>query len=110
MRLLQQVVPDDISNKVLLHLLSIAKTQSARCLENNKVRFETGGWQYNIRPQQTNTQHMVMCEIRIVQFDLNHNVNNINRRKIKTGAIINIKRYMKILDQRFKERFKFLYC
>ena len=113
MQLLQQIVPDDISNKILLILLGIAKTQCARCLNvpwHNKMRFDMGGWQYEIKPQQTNTQLMAMCEVRIAQFDANHEVSNINRKKIKTGAILNIKRYMKLLDKHFKQRFRFLFC
>jgi hypothetical protein len=113
MQLLSRVVPDDISNKILLILLGMVKTHSARCMKvpcRNKMRFEMGGWQYEIRPQQTNVQQMVMCEIRIEQFNANHEYNQINSRRIKNGAITNIKQYLKILDNHFKRRFKFLFC
>ena len=113
LQLLATVVPYDISNKILLILLGIAKTHTARCLNihwYNKMRFEMGGWQYEIRPQQTNSQQMVMCEIRIEQFNANHDYNQINSRRIKNGAIKNIKQYLKMLEQHFKQRFKFLLC
>ena len=112
MQLLGRLVPEDISNKILLILLGIAKTRCARCLNvpwHNKMRFDMGGWQYEIRPQQTNTQLRVMCEVRLAQFDENHHY-SINKKSIKTGAIMNIKRYMKILDNHFKRRFKCLFC
>jgi hypothetical protein len=73
--------------------------------KDKKMRFERGGWEYDIRPQQTNTQLMVMCEIRIEQFNTNPHKNNVNKRRIKSGAMVNIKRYMKRYIKRYMKRY-----
>jgi hypothetical protein len=105
MQLLEKVIPDDISNKILMILLGMTKTQAALCMDNNnKMTFDRGGKQYEIRPQHTRIQMMVMSEIRIAQFDTNPS------QKKSAYAIRNIKQYMKTLDHHFKQRLRFLFC
>jgi hypothetical protein len=107
MQLLQRHIPEDISNKILLVLLGIAKTRTANCIKSSfqhRKCIDSGGRQYEIRPQQTMTQNLVMFEIRIAQFDSS----NKNYRSI--GAIMHIKKYMKELRAHFIRRFRFLYC
>jgi len=99
---LERIIPDDISNKIFLLLLGMVKTPCANCINvRNKMAFDRGGLQYEIRPQQTRTQQLIMCEIRIAQFD-----GNVGKKRT-TGAIRNIKQYMKTLDQHFKQRVRF---
>ena len=110
LQLLQTVVPDDITNKILLHLLSLAKTPCANCFKMAHIETATYrvsracGFQYELKPQQTKAQEMAMCQIRITQY----NISNGNRKAL--GAITNIKKYMRILDEDFKQRYTFLYC
>ena len=112
MKLLENVIPDDISKKILLLLLGISKTPCASCINNNYIRTDKEkrnifgircGLQYEIMSQQTKMQEMVMCDIRIAQFD------EICGKKKTPGAIKNIKRYMKTLETYFIQRFRFLY-
>ena len=105
MQLLQTHVPEDISNKILLDLLGIAKTRTANCIKSSfqhRKCIDSGGRQYEIRPQQTMTQNLVMFEIRIAQFDSSKNDRSI-------GAIMHIQKYMKELKIHFMRRFRFLY-
>ena len=105
MQLLQTHVPEDISNKILLDLLGIAKTGIANCIKSSfqhRRCIDWGGRQYEIRPQQTITQNLIMFEIRIAQFDSNPNYRCI-------GAIMNIHKYMKELRAHFIRRFRLLY-
>lgn len=104
MKLLQEVIPDDISNKILLNLLGLSKTMTARCIKQCKIVSKSCGMQYEVIPQQTRMQEMAMYEIRISQFD-----RDVNKKK-QPSAIKNIKRYMKLLDERFNQRFRLLYC
>ncbi len=104
MQLLKNVIPDDISNKIQLLLLGIARTPCANCLQsayNEYLLYKCNascGFHYEIKPQQTKMQEMVMCEIRIAQFDRDCG------RKKALGAIKNIKKYMKMLEIQFKQR------
>ena len=105
MQLLSGVVPDDISNKILLLLLGIARTPSANCFKiaygeyaSYYVHNISRGNHYEIKPQQTKTQELVMCEIRIAQFDRDCN------KKKAMGAIKTIKMYMKLLEVQFRQR------
>lgn len=104
MQLLERVIPDDISNKILMLLLGMVKIQTARCIDINKMTIDRGGKQYEIRQQHTKVQMRVMCEIRIAQFDTNPS------QKKSAYAIRNIKQYMKTLDHHFKQRLRFLFC
>ena len=104
MQLLQEVIPLDISNKILFHLLGIAKTNTARCIHFSYPKIQRGGLQYEINPQQNKVQEMIMYDIRISQFDENR-----CKRK-RPGAIKNIKKYMKCLESQFKQRYRLLYC
>ena len=111
MRLLSDVVPDDISNKILLLLLGIAKTPSANCFKiaygeyaSYYVHNISRGNHYEIKPQQNNVQEMVMYQIRIAQFDRD------DGRKKALDAITNIKKYMKLLEIQFRQRHIRLFC
>jgi hypothetical protein len=105
MRLLNDVVPHDISNKILLLLLGIARTPTANCFQSAYKEYASYyihniscRYHYEIKPQQNKVQEMVMCQIRIAQFDRDCG------RKKAVGAITNIKKYMKMLEIQFKQR------
>jgi len=107
MRLLNDVVPADISNKILLLLLGIARTPSANCFQSAYKEYASYyihniscRYQYEIKSQQNKTQEMVICDIRIAQFDRDCG----ERRRTTLGAIKNIKKYMKMLEIQFKQR------
>ena len=102
-KMLQCVIPDDIINKIVIILLGISRTNTANGI--TKYRYaRTCGMQYEITPQQSRAQDVAMMNIRISQFDA-----SVNKRQT-VGARTNIKRYMKKLDDDFKQRFRFLYC
>ena len=112
MRLFKEVVPDDISNKILLLLLGIAGTPCANCFQSAReeyllyyIHHISCKYQYEIKSQ-NKTQEMVMCDIRIAQFDRDCG----ERRRTTLGAIKNIKKYMKLLEIQFKQRHKHLFC
>ena len=103
-QLLKGVIPDDISNKILLLLLGVTRTPCANCFQsayNEYLLYKCNascGNHYEIKPQQTKTQELVMCEIRIAQFDRDCN------KKKAMGAIKTIKMYMKLLEVQFRQR------
>lgn len=110
-QLLKDVVPDDISNKILLLLLGIARPPSANCFRSAYTEYVayihnmSCGNQYEIKYQTSynQVQEMVMCHIRIAQFDGDCG------KKRSVGSIKNIKKYMKLLEVQFKQRHKYLF-
>jgi hypothetical protein len=111
-RLLKDVIPDDISNKILLLLLGIARTPSASCFQSaykeyvSYVHNVSCGKQYEIKYQTSynQVQKMVMYNIRIAQFDGDCG------KKRSVGAIKNIKNHMKLLEVQFKQRHRRIFC
>ena len=106
-------IPDDIKYKILMILLGIAKTPSANRIWNaqiwhaDKTSFTMKfrhlcGSQYEINEEPNSLREIILCEIRIMQFDNHH------ARK-KPGAIKNIQKCKKILANRFKERYRAIY-
>jgi hypothetical protein len=113
MRLLKDVVPDDISNKILNLLLGIARTPCANCFQSAREEYLlyyihniSCKYHYEINSTQNKTQEIVMCDIRIAQFDRDCD----ERRRATLGAIKNIKKYMKILEIQFNQRHKRIFC
>lgn len=108
MEQLDKLVPEDIKHKILLLLLGIDNSWTQKICNSFKSKIRKNwllyGHQYEIcRPQETQVQYLIMCEIKIAQFDSTE-----SRRK--TGWVIrNILKYMKLLDERFKIRHKNLF-
>lgn len=105
---LGKLVPDDIKDKILILLLGVDKIyvkMISREIKNRKIRYGTAltcGHQYEIRPQENKVQYAIMWEIRIAQFDADYEA---GRRKAN-GGMLNIRKYMNLLDDRFKKRYK----
>jgi len=105
---LDNFVPDDIKHKILLLLLGMDNNWTQKiCLEfqkkirNNPMLY---GQQYEIRrPQENQVQYLIMCEIKIAQFDASA------PKKKSSGAVKNIQKYMNLLDARFKIRHQNLF-
>ena len=108
MELIGNHVPDDIKHKILLLLLGVDNNWTQKICKDfqNKIRHNPMlyGQQYEIRrPQENQVQYLIMCEIKISQFDAG------DSRKKTSGAIRNIKKYMNLLDARFKIRHQNLF-
>jgi hypothetical protein len=99
-------VPDDIKNKILLLLLGI-KEKYVQIMTPEFInvyhRMFCRGHQFEINVQEGTVQYAIMCEIQIATFDA------AVRKKKTVGAIKTIKRYMNLLDARFKQRYKLLF-
>ena len=108
MELLGKFVPDDIKNKILLLLLGIGRksTQfiSVGFISQRQMMLSCGH-HYEINLPEDTVQYAIMCEIRIAKFDAERN----NGRKKALGAANTIKKYMNVLDARFKQRYKLLF-
>ena len=100
-------VPEDIKHKILLLLLGMDNNWTQKICQEFQKKIRNNpmlyGKQYEIRPQENQLQRLIMCEIRIAQFDA-----AVNRKK-SSGAIKNIKKYMNLLDARFKIRHQNLF-
>ena len=110
MELIANHVPDDIKHKIRVFLLDNKYIQMIkRQIKYVKSKHGTAltlrcGHEYEIRPQQNQVQHLIMCEIRIAQFDED---DEAGRRKANgPGGIRNIRKYMILLDDSFKKRYK----
>ena len=100
-------VPDDIKNKILLLLLGIGR-KNAQFLSieyMSRANRMSCGHHYEINAQEGTVQYAIMCEIRIAKFDGERD----NGKKKALGAIKTIKKYMNVLDARFKQRYKLLF-
>ena len=109
MELISNHVPNDIKYKIRRFLdnrymrmikwqIKYVKSKDGTAL---KLRC---GHEYEIRPQQNQVQYSIMCEIRIAQFDEDYKA---GRRKANNrDGMRNIKKYMILLDDRFKKRYK----
>jgi len=106
MEQLGKLLPDDIKNKIILILLGIGRKSTQ--IISVEFSFHRGmmlscGHQFeNYLPAGT-VQYAIMCEIQIANFDA------AVRKKKTVGAIKTIKRYMDVLDARFKQRYKLLF-
>jgi len=98
--LLGNLLPDDIKNKIILLLLGIGKKIDTKYSSN----MFCGGNQYELNTQINSVQCEIMCEIQIAKFDA-----AVNKKKTE-GAVKTIKKYMKVLDDKFKLRYKILFC
>lgn len=107
-------VPDDIKYKILMVLLGIAKTPTAKriihsqllftCKTSLIMKYRYVGYQYEINELPNSLQEAILCEIRIMQFD------RVGiTKKTQMGAIKNIQRYKQILANRFKKRYNAIY-
>jgi hypothetical protein len=106
MEQLGKFVPDDIKNKILLLLLGIGqKNHSGKGFMLRAHKVLSCGYQYEIDMQEDTVQYAIMCEMRIAKFDGERN----NGRKKALGAANTIKKYMNVLDARFKQRYKLLF-
>ena len=106
MEQLGKFVPDDIKNKILLLLLGIGqKNHSGEEYMLRAHKVLSCGYQYEINMQEDTVQYAIMCEIRIAKFNGERN----NGRKKALGAANTIKKYMNVLDARFKQRYKLLF-
>jgi hypothetical protein len=108
MELLGNKLPDDIKNKILLLLLGIAQTSAQNSSNEYMSRAQKMlrcGHQYEINLQEDTVQYAIMCEMRIAKFDSERN----NGKKKALGAANTIKKYMNVLDARFKQRYKLLF-
>lgn len=96
-------IPEDIKYKILMLLLGIAKTPSANRILHSQFRnkFRHVGFQYEINEIPNSLQEAILCEIRIMQFDISAMI-----RRQKPEAIKNIIKYKQILANRFKERYR----
>ena len=106
MEQLGKLLPDDIKNKIILILLGIGRKSTQ--IISVEFSFHRGmmlscGHQYEINLQEGSVQYAIMCEIKIAQFD------QANSKKKALGVIKTIKRYMDVLDARFKQRHKLLF-
>ena len=107
-------IPEDIKYKILMILLGISKTPTANRISHAQIwhshktsltiKFRHVGFQYEINEIHNSLQEAILCEIRIMQFDMS----GIIRRQ-KPGAIKNIKKYKQILAERFKKRYNAIY-
>lgn len=110
---LDKFVPDDIKHKILLLLLGMDKQYVLMIRSQIKhIKFKYGtaltcGNQYEIRPQENQVQYLIMCEIRITQFDADYEA--CRRKANGPGGMRNIRKYMSLLDARFKKRYKRLF-
>jgi hypothetical protein len=109
MELIANHVPDDnIKHKILVYLLDNKYIQMIKWqIKYVKSKHGTAltlrcGHEYEIRPQQNKVQYLIMCEIRIAQFDADYEA---GRRKAN-GDLRNIRKYMNLLDRSFKKRYK----
>jgi hypothetical protein len=92
-------LPEDIKYKILMLLLGIAKTPTANRILHSQLRnknsltmqFRHVGFQYEINEIHNSLKEVILCEIRIMQFDMS----GIIRRQ-NPGAIKNIKKYKQI--------------
>jgi hypothetical protein len=112
MELISDRVPDDIKQKILLLLLGIDNNWTHKiCQEFRKKKRNNlmiYGNQYEIhRPQENRVQYMIICEIRIAQFDADFNA--YRRKSYASGGMRNIRKYMSLLDASFKQRYKNLF-
>ena len=112
MEQLGNFVPDDIKQKILLLLLGIDNNWTHKiCQEFRKKKRNNlmiYGNQYEIhRPQENRVQYMIICEIRIAQFDADFNA--YRRKSYASGGMLNIRKYMRLLDASFKQRYKNLF-
>jgi len=97
--LLGNLLPDDIKNKIILLLLGIGN----QIYTKYSSSMFCGGNQYEINNHISTVQYEIMCEIQIAKFDA-----AINQKKT-VGAVKTIKKYMKVLDDKFKLRYKILF-
>ena len=108
MKQLDNFVPDDIKHKILLLLLGVDNNWTQQICQEFQKKIRNNpmlhGQQYEIRgPQENQVQYLIMCEIKIAQFDA------VTHKKKSSGAIKNIKKYMNLLDARFKIRHQNLF-
>jgi len=103
---LGKLLPDDIKHKIILLLLGIkdkcAQIIGQKSITQHFLRLNSGH-QYEIYLQEGSVQYAIMCEIKIAQFD------QANRKKKALGVIKTIKKYLNLLDDRFKQRYKLLF-
>jgi hypothetical protein len=106
MEQLGKLLPDDIKNKIILLLLGI-KEKYAQIMTPDFIRtyhrMFCCGQQFEIYLPTGTLQYAIMCEIQIANFDATCS------KKKTVGAIKNIKKYMNLLDDRFKQRYKLLF-
>lgn len=107
MRLLEIKLPDDINNKILLLLLGIGQksAQISKEFISQAQKTLSCGYQYEINIQEGSVQYAVMCEMRIAKFYAERD----NGKRKALGAVKTIKKYMNVLDARFKQRYKILF-
>lgn len=108
MELLGNKLPDDIKNKILLLLLGIGQKRAqfiSKEFMSQAHKMLSCGYQYEINLQEGSVQYAIMCEMRIAKFDSERN----NGKKKALGAVKTIKKYMNVLDARFKQRYKLLF-
>ena len=97
-------LPDDIKYKILILLLGIARTPCANRIRHAyKTKFtmrfrHVCSMHYEINEFQNLVYQAIMCEIRIIQF-------NVDNKKKTPEAITNIKKYKNILADRFKKKY-----
>ena len=97
-------LPDDIKYKILILLLGMARTPCANRIRHAyKTKFtmrfrHVCGVHYEINELPNSLRQAIMCEIRIIQF-------NVDNRKKSYESISNIKKYKKILEDRFKKKY-----
>jgi hypothetical protein len=103
---LGKLLPDDIKNKIILLLLGIKEKNTQiigqKSITQHFLRLNSGH-QYEINLQEGSVQYAIMCEIKIAQFD------QANSKKKALGVIKTIKKYLHLLDARFKQRHKLLF-
>lgn len=114
----QLPLPYDTQYKILIYLLGLEGTSCCRVFKNALIVYQnknnkkttkfniykflgrnTYGKQFEINEDNISN---ITYEIRISQFDSNENSCN-------KGSIRNIHKYMRILQERFKIRYKMLY-
>jgi hypothetical protein len=117
----QLPLPSDMQYKIFIYLLGLEGTSSCRVFKNALIEYQTKNKKANKIPKEFNIYKFlginvcgrqleinelnissVIYEIRIAQFDSNED----NWTK---GTIRTIRKYMWILQERFKIRHKMLY-
>jgi len=118
----QLPLPPDIQYKIFIYLLGLEGTTSCRVFKNALIEYQNKNKKTNKKPKEfsiykflgTNTCgrqleinedniSSITYEIRIAQFD------DTSEDNWTKGSIRNIRKYMWILQERFKMRYKMLY-